>query len=49
MATATRTVRWSIGYHLELTRRCQLYDPLAHRWVTFAEVDKAIPDMAKAA
>lgn len=49
MAPVTRTARWSVGYHLELTRQCQLYDPVAHRWVTFAEADRAIPEMARAA
>lgn len=40
MVPEIRTVRWSISYHLELTRRCQLYEPRANRWVTFDEAEK---------
>ena len=29
--------RWSIAYHLQLTRRCKLYDPRAGAWLTFEE------------
>jgi len=45
----TRTARWSLRYHRELTRQCQLYDPVRHRWITFAEADKAAPVMSRAA
>ena len=48
-APETRTARWSIRYHLELTRCCQLYDPRANRWVTFEEAEAAAPALAKAA
>ena len=29
----------SVGRYLAITRRCQLYEPRQHRWVTFSELD----------
>jgi acyl-lipid omega-6 desaturase (Delta-12 desaturase) len=36
---------WTPGYHLRLTRECQLYDEKRHRWVRFA--DLRAPDAAR--
>ena len=43
------TARWNLRYHLELTRRCQLYDHRTHRWCTFREVEEQVPEFAQAA
>jgi omega-6 fatty acid desaturase (delta-12 desaturase) len=45
-----RLVRvWTPAYHLELTRRCKLYDPRTKSWLTFEEARAPVPAMAKAA
>lgn len=45
-----RLVRtWTPAYHLELTRRCKLYDPRTQSWLTFEEARAPAPAMAKAA
>ena len=32
---------WTPAYHLEVVRRCKLYDPQARRWLTFKEAEAA--------
>jgi len=45
-----RLVRtWTPAYHLELTRRCKLYDPRTQSWLTFEDARAPVPAMAKAA
>lgn len=45
-----RLVRtWTPAYHLDITRRCKLYDPATNSWLTFEDAKLPAREMAKAA